>query len=300
MRRFLWKIAGADCEILQQSGRDSQNSFLIIGILYLIIIILTYVGFFGMFWGLFRSGSELFEQRIVTQFVTASTGSMVMCFLVSNIYFLNLMSLEPKTLPVPKDDGSKWLTNIVRYSTVILFAFFVSKNVEVELFNLFESMGMFTFDHKLGYMDDLIRMNQQNPIVWMLTILIIGLFILPIYLRHRLNRAHEYYMHKRLRDKVLVKGDYDWYLTIKEDILREKYLGYELLYKKYFEDRDFLERVSKDAHLLRTEKLLKTRKYKEQIKKYSDEPFNTKERKSDDYPYKTSRDFLDSILQQNS
>lgn len=299
MRRFLWKIAGADCEILQQSGSDSQYSFLVIGLLYLFIIILTFLGFFGMFWGLFRSGPESVDHNVLTQFVTALIGSTVMTFLVSNIYFLNLMSLEPKTLPVPKDDGSKWLTNLVRYSTVILFAFFVSKNVEVELFNLFESMGMFTFDHKLGYMDDLIRMNQQNPWIWMLTSLIVGLFILPIYLRHRLNRAHEYYMYKRLRDKVLVKGDYDWYMIIKEEIIRKTYLGYEQLYMEYFKDHAALEKASTDNHLFRLEKLLRNRRYKEHEKHYSDEPFNTKERKGDEYPYKSSQEFLAAIRQQD-
>ena len=177
MRRYLWKIAGADCEILEKSGKDSQYSFWLIGWLFLIINVLTYLGFFGLFWGVF--------DKIVPTLI----GTIVLGFLVTTIYRINLISLEPHTLPSKNEESSLILTNIIRYSTVILFAFFVSKSFEMVLVNLFESAGFINYSGSKGYMKHMTEMNINQPRLWLITVSIIIIFIIPIYLRHRLNRA---------------------------------------------------------------------------------------------------------------
>jgi hypothetical protein len=273
MRYFLWKIAGADCEILEKSGRDSQYSFYIIGVLYIIVTFLTFLGFFGLFWGVFRSQTIIhpngIEYRQGYPFFSALIGGSVLGFLVSNIYRLNLISLEPNTLPVKKEDSSLFFTNFIRYSTIVLFAFFVSKNIEMEVVNILESAGIFPFDLREFYMNHMLRMNREQPWVWVITGLIILVFIAPIYLRHRLNRAHEYYILKRIRDKELVKNDYKKAKIIKEDLLRN-------LYKEY-------------------QKVNISKTYNIPVSRYSDEPFNTKEiiieRKLN-----SSEDFLEAII----
>jgi len=255
MRRYLWKIAGADCEIIEKSGKDSQYSFWLIGFLYLIINVLSYMGFFGMFIGVFD------------KIVPTILGTLVLGFLVTNIYRINLISLEPNTLPVKNDSSSLLLTNIIRYSTVVLFAFFVSKSVEMVIISFFESTGFIDYDGSKGYMDHMSEMNKSQPWIWLITCLIILLFVTPIYLRHRLNRAHEYYILRRIRDKELVKKDFQKAKATKEDLFHNLYREY----KKVNIDKSYVPPIAK----------------------YSDEPFNTKEIISSKKTFlKTSEEFI--------
>ena len=74
MRRFFWKMGGADCSILEKSGAESQQRFLVIGLLYILVISLMFVAFCGLFWKVFG-----------TRWVAASC-AMVVTFLIGSIY----------------------------------------------------------------------------------------------------------------------------------------------------------------------------------------------------------------------
>jgi hypothetical protein len=270
MKYFIWRMAGADCELLERSGKDSQYSFFVIGVLYLFVIGLTFLGFFGLFWGVFRCKvtEDGILQSVEYPFFTALIGGLVLGFLVSNIYRLNLMSLEPNTLPVKKEDASLILTHILRYTTILLFAFFVSKNIEMEIVNIMESAGIFYYKVHERYMDHMVRMNKEQPWLWIITFVIGLVFLLPVFLRQRLNKTFEYYSLKERRDIRLVLEQYEEFLKIKNQILNDHYLKYRALgvEKKY--------------------------SYK---KLYKDEPFNTK-RIEIERELGTNEDFLDAIL----
>ena len=270
MKYFIWKMAGADCELLERSGKDSQYSFFVIGLLYLVVIGLTFLGFFGLFWGVFRG--EVSEdgvlQSVEYPFFTALIGGVVLGFLVSNIYRLNLMSLEPKTLPVKEENTSMFLTHTLRYTNVLLFAFFVSKNIEMEIVNIMESAGIFYFNVKEGYMDHMVRMNKEQPWLWIITFVIGLVFLLPVFLRQRLNKTFEYYSLKERRDIRLVLEQYEEFLKMKNQILSDHYLKYKAV---------------------GIDKVYSYRKI------YKDEPFNTK-RIETERDLGTSDDFLDAVL----
>ena len=285
MKRFLWKIAGADCEILEKSGKDSQYSFWLIGVLYLLINVLTYLGFFGMFIGVFD------------KILPTILGTVILGFLVTNIYRLNLISLEPNTLPVKNDPSSLILTNIIRYSTVILFAFFVSKSVEMVIISFFESTGFIDYDGSRGYMFRLAEMNRKQPWLWIITGVIMTLFIAPIYLRHRLNRAHEYYMFRRISDKEIVNSEFQKFLQIKDQRLQKEYLKYSELQQRFFNEptAPFYKRKDLPKNIVKINEILQKRQFKKLPKRYTDEPFNTKEI-SFERTLKSSEDFLEAIL----
>jgi hypothetical protein len=299
MKRTLWKLAGADCQILERSGTESQRSFYVIGILYAIVIALTFIGFFGLFWGLFRSNNETQADDFGSHLLSALIGSSIISFLVSNIYFLNMMSLEPKTLPVREDTSSKIITNFIRVGFITMFAFFVSKNIEMEIFNLFNAFGLFTFDSHFGYMDDLMRMNKENPMIWLITVLIIGLFLFPIVLRKRLEKAHEYYLHRRIIEKDLVLSEHRQFLLLKEEILKAHYAQYMAVVKDKFHGKFDLSRLDTDVELQHHYNFLKSRTFRPHASKFSDEPFNTKLKKKESLNVKDSQDFLAAILQKN-
>lgn len=250
-------MAGGECEILEKSGKDSQRSYLIIGLLFLIINVVVYTSFFGLFNGVF--------ENVLVKLL----GTIVLGFLVTNIYRINLMSLEPRTLPVIVDGKSFVFTFIVRYTTVILFAFFVSKCFEMIVVGLFENAGVIKYNGATGYLLHLKVMNQDQPWVWLITFGIAVLFVAPIYLRHRLNKAHEYYSLKKRRDIRLVEEDYGRFKEQYLSIMRAIYSNYG----KYGAEK----------------------KYSIPESKYTDEPFKT-HRKLVQRNFKSQTDFLNDIL----
>ncbi len=166
MRHFLWKIAGADYKILEKAGKESQYSFWLIGLLYLIVIFITFVGFLGMFWGIFDN------------IIPTLVGTSVLGFLVSTIYCLSLISLEPNTLPVIIEKKSLVLTYFVRYFILILFAFFVSKTFEMVVFNLIKSIGFINYEGSSDYMKQLMLVNTNEPWIWVITLSIISALLI--------------------------------------------------------------------------------------------------------------------------
>jgi hypothetical protein len=286
MRHFLWKIAGADYKILEKAGKESQYSFWLIGLLYLIVIFITFVGFLGMFWGIFDN------------IIPTLVGTSVLGFLVSTIYRLSLISLEPNTLPVIIEKKSLVLTYFVRYFILILFAFFVSKTFEMVVFNLIKSIGFINYEGSSDYMKQLMLVNTNEPWIWVITLSIIILFITPIYLRHRLNRANQYYLLRRVSDKELVKQEHQKFIQTKEEILKQVYNQYTNLANSFFEQQNGLfykQTISKEINKVKIQLISKT--YVPHPKKFIDEPFNTK-RIVTKRKLKKSEDFLDSILAQ--
>lgn len=273
MKYFIWRLAGGDCEILERSGKDSQYSFFVIGIIYLVVISLTFLGFFGLFWGVFRS-MKIVNNVILSEenpFFTSLFGGIIMGFLVSNVLLLNLMSLEPKTLPIKAENKSLLLTNILRYTSVLLISFFVSKNIEMGIINVLESAGFFHFNLNEGYIDHMTRINKQQPWLWLVTIVTGIFFLLPVFLRQRLSKSFQYYSLKGKRDIRLIKEKYDEYLIQKNQILNDYYGRY----KAVREDKKYV--------------------YK---KIYEDEPFNTKRLVKENY-LGTGDEFIDAFLKDN-
>ena len=257
MKYFLWKIAGGDCELLEKSGTVSQRNFWLIGLLYLMVNFIVYVSFLGLFYGVFKN---VFISLL---------GSLVLGFLVTNIYRLNLMSLEPRTLPVVIEPSSMVLTHFLRYTTIGLFAFFVSKCFEMLAISFFEEMSIINYSGSDGYLFHMEEMNKTQPWVWIITTGVMVLFLTPIYLKHRLHRSMEYYSIKERRDIRLVLEDYKRYKEIHVHQMQN-------VYKMYV-------------------KVGQNRTYTEPKKLYSDEPFNTK-RIISESSYKTGSDFLNDIL----
>jgi hypothetical protein len=255
MQRLFWRIAGADFSILEKSGNESQRSFWIIGVLYSFINTLIFIGFFGLFFGVFQN------------FIFGLIGTVVLGFLISNIYRINLMSLEPHTLPIKKEPDAiaLILTKTIRYTTVITFAFFVSKCNEMIFVNFLENLDFVKYGGSHDYIDHMAQINKEHPWVWIITIITTGIFCLPIYLRQRLNnKAHEYYAIKKRRDIQLVNDQYKSYTIEKTNIYRR-------VYSEYSKVNEF-------------------KTYVMPFSKYSNEPFNTKEIK-ENISIKSSYDF---------
>lgn len=262
MRDFIWKIAGADLQILKVSGKESKHNFLLVGIFFGLVNILIFGGFFGLFWGIFGS------------LLIGLTTALLLTFLMANIYRLNMMSLDPPSLPAPRSNGSIKAAVIMRYSIVFIFAVFVAKMFETsvfghlvdselhqqvirsgKIFNKFEESQMFIAHAKL--------LNKEYPIVWGLTVLIIFIFLYPIYLKRKLFSGQEYFRIKYRIDTNLVKQDYAKAMEELKSIHVRNYLNYQNL-KNDHELGKFIPEEYLDLF------------YSIPEGKYMDPPFNTK------------------------
>lgn len=245
MQELFWKLAGADAYILKQSGKSSQKTFALIGMSYCIIYIITFLSFFGFFWGIFH------------YYLIAALGASVFSFLIGNIYRVVLISLEPQTLPVRPEKGSIVFAYIIRIGTVILFAFFVSKCFETMILghivddiiegNIVKKFGITKFDTSEMFIEHMKVLNLEYPAVWLITTLMMVIFLYPVLLRHRLKGKREYYDIKKYIDKNLVVDEYKRFILV-----RDKF--YISLYRMYNDSEKY---------------------FRPHKKVYSDEPFKT-------------------------
>lgn len=283
MRKALWKIAGGDPQLLGISNKESQYSFTIIGILFIVVNLFTAIGFFGLFYGVFHS------------IITSLFGTLVLGFLVSNIYRLNLISLEPHTLPIVKEDATLFWTYLLRYSTITMLAFFVSKTFEMSFINLFENVGLIHYGDSTKYMDHLIEINTEHLWVWMITALIILLFIIPIYLKSRLKDHQEYFSLKERRDIRIVRENHNLILQEKESILKN-------LFSTFKNDVEQIEKEH-SVSIKQYPKIFPPHRdyfsYSLPTSLFKDPPFNTKLKEKKKINYKSSSDFLSDILKES-
>ena len=94
MENFLWKISGANVAILKDADKNSQSTFKIIGRLFLFIIAYVFIALFNIF------------HEISKNFMVGILLGSVLTFLICNIYFINILDLEPRTLPRKKEKKS--------------------------------------------------------------------------------------------------------------------------------------------------------------------------------------------------
>ncbi len=265
MDSFYWKIVGGDDSILEQSGKKSQNSFKTIGKLFLTIVIIIFFSFFGLFLGVFDS------------YFIAIFGGLILTFLISVIYLLNLISLEPTTLPMLKSKGSTFLSYFIRISTVIMFAVFVSKCLETSILgflvdddvnkmNLKDFINNYSNRDSQMFVQHMILLNKNYPKVWFITAIVGILFLIPIALKHRLKKQNEYFAIKEIRDTDFVISEHKTFKKELYSIYVRIYSGYSILKKE--DKKDF----------------------KEHPLNYKDEPFNLQKIEFKDF--QSSDDFI--------
>lgn len=248
MKQYLWKLAGADYFILQKSGKESQMLFYTVGLSYTIVYFITFISFFGLFWGVFH------------YFMVALMGAVVFSFIIGNIYRVILISLEPQTLPVKPEKGSMFFAYFVRIVTVLLFALFISKCFETMLLghlvdnkirsSLIEKYGLLNFNRfntSEMFVEHMKVLSIEYPLVWIITAIIIGIFLYPVFIRHKAKGNRQYYDLKTKIDKYIVTKEYEKFLEVRD-----------LLYVKIYEAYNN-----------------RKMKFKGHKKRYQDEPFNT-------------------------
>lgn len=248
---FFWRFSGGDVQYIEKSGKKSQRRFRLIGIAYLVIILITFLSFANAF-------SNIFNGLIMSV-----PAALMLTFLISNIYRLNILSLEPHTLPYVKSKGSILAAGITRIGIISIFAVFISKLFEIFLFDFFwhdKLMHLLDDQYHRGaeggyFVAKVILLNNCYPVTWFVSVIMVGLFLFPIWIKSSLRRNKEYFNLKRKVEKQIVLEEYD---KLK---------------------KEYNIRFSRIDVLMAKQKWRKIR-FKE--RKYHDPPFNTKPRLIED------------------
>jgi hypothetical protein len=264
MDDFLWKIAGANVTILKDSDKTSQSTFRIIGQLFLIIIAYVFVALLTVFY------------EISNDFTIGVLLGSILTFLICNIYFINILDLEPRTLPRKKEKKSLFLSYFTKYFFISLFSLFVIKCMEIFLFKHLFSLS-FNYEASMIH-KELIELHQEHPEIWIFTAINSFLFYTPIFMKFRLkrkaveaneNKEKSYFEIKRTVDIFIVEEDYKKFKIQREKILNTVYLDYVKL------NELFNEVAQKNGSLKSLSHQYRIRKPKALKEIYVDPPFNT-------------------------
>lgn len=260
MNDFLWKIAGGDVYILKKSDDFSKNTFKLIGTLFLINIFYIFFSTTALFTG-------VFDDFFIGVFV-----GLILSFLISSIYLLNILDLEPRTLPRNElDKKSFYFTYFTRFSSLFLLSIFIIKSMENFLF---KHLFILNFKpQKIVY--EVINLNKQHLEIWIFTIISMILFFSPIFIKYRLksklnDKEKNYYQLKKNIDVQLVLDDYEKFLKLKNLIYSKLYQKYFTLNELYISTKKRHNQISVPEHQFRV------RKFKIHKSRYADPPFNTK------------------------
>jgi hypothetical protein len=259
MRHFLWKLAGGDVHILMKSDEQSQNTFKFVGILFLINLVYTFVSTTALFTGIFDG------------FLVGVLVSIILSFLIGVIYLLNILDLEPRTLPrIELDRKSFYFTYFIRFFSLFLLSLFVVKSMEIFLF---KHLFILNFSPQ-RIIQEIKKLNTVHPEVWIFTVLSIILFFLPIIVKYQLSnkileKEKNYYELKKKNDIKLVVFEYERFLKQKQIIYSRLYDKYNILNELFSSIKTDNNKLTTPAHQYRK------RKYKSPLPKYTDPPFNT-------------------------
>lgn len=222
MKEICWKLVGADCIILYQSARKSQIAFLTLGMLYAFLSTITFISFFGLFFGIFDG------------LILSLVGAFIFTFIISNLYRLVLITLEPSPLPVVQEHKTKFWAYFVRVSIVILLAAFIAKVIETMLFGHWvddivkeeiertaESTNRIPVGKSKYFVISIKHLNIHYPQINILTFFIVSLYIIPVIIKHRLKKRNQYYQIKRKIDKQIVEEEYQKMLKVKAERLKD-------------------------------------------------------------------------------
>lgn len=229
IRNSLCKLSGEDYAIISECTGKIQFYFSAIGFLVLLIL-------------LFSFASALYFTEQLFHNVIADIGvGLVWGYIVTNMYVLLLYTISPALLPVKLRNKQAIKTKqfelsfsmILRIFVVILLAIIIAQPLNVLILN--PDSNAFAYDIK--YLFD------TNPFASFITLVVIAVFLLPIYLKYSIRNFGMFYEKKAQIEKQIIEDDYKDF-KIKYSILLESNI---LSFNKHVWENltPFLEKLKK-------------------------------------------------------
>lgn len=194
VRNRLCKLSGEDYAIISECSSKIQFYYSIIGFLVLLIL-------------LFSFASALYFTEQLFHSVIADIGvGLVWGFIVTNMYVLLLYTVSPALLPVKERKNKAIKTKqfelsfsmTLRIFVVILLAVIIAQPLNVLI--LKPDSTALAFDIKY--------LLSTNPLSIFITVVVIVVFLLPIYLKYSIRNFGKFYEQKAEIEKRIIEDDY--------------------------------------------------------------------------------------------
>lgn len=194
IRNRLCKFSGEDYTIIQKCGNKVQFYFSLIGLLVLVILLCSFA-------------SALYFTDHLFHSIIADIGvGIIWGYIITNMYVLFLYTISPTLLPTKIRKKQEVKTKQFQLSfsmglrifIVILLAVIIAQPLNVLI--LKPNSTALAFDIK-----DLLA---SNPLATIITLVVIGVFLLPVYLKYNIRKLGEFYEKKAEIKIKIIEDDY--------------------------------------------------------------------------------------------
>lgn len=264
IRNRLCKLSGEDYFIISQCSNTIQVFFSLIGLLVLVILMCSFA-------------SALYFTEHLFHSVIADIGvGIVWGYIVTNMYVLLLYTISPALLPTKSGKKQKYKMSQSQFSfsmalrifIVILLAIIIAQPINV--FFLKSNSTTLAFDIK--------NLLSTNPLATFYTVIVVVVFLLPIYFKYIIRNLEGFYEKKEKIERQIVLNDYNDFKMQYKQHLENNIIKYnKSVWENLMPDLSKLERLNPTVYQ-KFSMEIKNELVPEKIEKFeywADPPFDT-------------------------
>jgi hypothetical protein len=190
----LCKLSGEDYSIISECSNKIQNYYSMLGFLVLLILFFSF------------ASALYFTEQLFHSIIADIGVGLVWGYIVTNMYVLLLYTISPALLPVKVRQKQAIKTKqfelsfsmILRLLVVILLALIIAQPLNV----LILKPDSTTLAYDIKYL------LSTNPLATFISLLVIAIFLLPIYLKYSIRNFGKFYEKKAEIEKRIIEDDY--------------------------------------------------------------------------------------------
>lgn len=194
IRNRLCKFSGEDYTIIQKCGNKVQLYFSLIGLLVLVILLCSF------------ASALYFTDHLFHNIIADIGVGIVWGYIITNMYVLLLYTISPTLLPTKERKKQKKKTYPfklsysmgIRIFIVLLLAIIIAQPLNVLI--LKPDSTTFALDIK--------ELLATNPLATIITLVVVGIFLFPVYLKYTIRKLGEFYEKKAEIKKRIIEDDY--------------------------------------------------------------------------------------------
>ncbi len=207
IEKILCTFSGEDYTIIQQSSRKVKGYFFAIGFFVLAILICCFIS------------AIIFTEHLFHNVVADVGTGIIWGYIVTNLYVLLLYTITPSLLPIKERLKSRKKTQSIRVNTsfalrivlVLLLAIITAQPLNILLLK----------PNSIAFAYDIKYLLGHSFGAWIVTVIIIGVFLFPIYLKYTIRRLGEFYEKEVEIKKRIIEDDYKQFKNTYKILLEE-------------------------------------------------------------------------------
>lgn len=287
IRNNLCKFSGEDYSIIRVCNTKIQFYFMLIGFFVSLILLFCFLSALN------------FTEHLFHNIIADIGVGIIWGYIVTNLYVLLLYTITPTLLP--KKKGIKNAKKIKPFELNSSMAFRIGLVIILAIITAQPLNILILKPNSEAFAYDIRDLISHNVFAWVITILVIIVFLLPIYLKYTIRKLGEFYEKKADIKKRIIADDYKKFKHEYSNLLESNIAKYN---KKVWENLMPHLKTLKKINPIAYQKHfieIKNELINEKIDKYeywSNPPYRT-EHKSDKRITLSEQALLDHIYPKN-